>query len=82
MIPASGRSDYISALDEADRSNLKAFCDYLGDMSVPSLRSAVQSAKNILSGQNVMLHGNGGVTRDGIYYAPDHDESKQRIPGE
>ena len=42
LINATGRDDYIDALEIANTGDLKAFSDYLGDLALVSLRSAVR----------------------------------------
>ena len=74
IIATENKLGYIFALEEADRGNLKQFCDLLGDIATTQLRTINAMTKNVLKGNQRLRHANGGVTNNGKYYPP-----KQRL---
>jgi len=73
VVSADRKPDYIRALEAADEGNLKAFSDYVGDLSVPTLRGAIQIARDALSGRLNRPNGNGGRTVGDVYLPPERD---------
>ena len=71
IIAAEIKPAYIAALELADAGDLRSFSDYLGDLAVVSMRSALRMAERALNGDLSMRHSNGGCTRDGLYYPPE-----------
>ena len=72
LITAAGRDFYIDALEIANTGDLKAFSDYLGDLALVSLRSAVQIGRKALAGNLNRPNGNGGRTLGTTYLPPVH----------
>ena len=75
IVTAEGRLAYIDALEEADRGELRAFCNHLGRLAALQLESLITTTKNVLAGRRRRTHANGGVTNKGVYYPPDKQES-------
>lgn len=73
VVTAEGKPAYIRALEAADEGNLKAFSDYVGDLSTQTLRGAVQIARDALSGRLNRPNGNGGRTVGDEYFPPEAD---------
>ncbi|MCY3932325.1 MAG: Fic family protein [Acidobacteria bacterium] len=73
VVSAEVKPEYIRALEAADEGNLKAFSDYVGDLSTPTLRSAIQIARDALSGRLNRPNGNGGRTVGDVYLPPEPD---------
>ena len=74
VITAAVREDYLNALEIANSGNLRAFSDYLADMSTSSLRAAVQLGQRALAGNVNRPNGNGGRTVGTTYLPPVEDE--------
>lgn len=74
LIRADEREAYISALENADRGDLRSFSDHIGTLALFQLRTLVTMTKNVLSGKQRLVHSNGGVTNNGVYYPPDKEE--------
>ena len=70
IIPAQRKLAYITALEEADKGNLRAFSDYLGTLALGSMQDALLLAEKALDGKNSLRHSNGGYTKDGQYFPP------------
>ncbi len=70
IIQADNKSDYLDALQVADRGNFRAFVNYLGVRAEQRCDAATIRAERILTGDPVMLHANDGVTNKGVYYPP------------
>ena len=70
VIPSNGREDYIEALEAADTGDLRAFTDYLADVAIISLRSAVRIGHRALAGNLNRPNGNGGRTIGTTYLPP------------
>ena len=71
IIHALNKPDYLGVLGAADSGNFRAFVDYLGERAALRCNAASLRAERILSGDHVMVHANGGVTNNGIYYPPE-----------
>ena len=71
IIHADDKPAYLAVLRSADKGDFRAFVDYLGIRSELRCRDATLRAEQILAGDHVMLHANGGVTNDGVYYPPE-----------
>ena len=71
IIAAADKPRYIFALEEADKGNLKQFCDTLGIMATLQLDTIVGMTKKVLRGDQRLRHANGGVTNNGKYYPPE-----------
>ena len=74
IVSTEGRDAYITALEIADRGDLKAFCNHLGNLAAVQLSGIILTARNVLAGQQRRVHANGGVTNKGVYYPPDRQE--------
>lgn len=74
IVATERKPDYIRTLEQADKGNLKAFCDHLGDLAIPQLRGVIGISKDVLAGQARRTHANGGVTNNGVYYPPPKQE--------
>ena len=70
IIVAQLRGDYIETLEIANTGDLKAFSDYLGDLALSSLRSAVRIGRKALAGDLNRPNGNGGRTIGTNYLPP------------
>ena len=71
IIHADNKPAYLAALHLADEGKFRAFVDYLGDRAAVRCNDATLRAEAILTGDQFMLHANGGVTNKGIYYPPE-----------
>lgn len=71
VVTTEGKPAYIRALEAADEGDLKAFSDYVGGFSTPTLRSAIQIARDALSGRLNRPNGNGGRTVGDVYLPPE-----------
>ena len=63
IISARTRPAYFNALEDADRGDLKAFSDYLGDLAKPELREIIQICRKALAGELERPIGKGGRIR-------------------
>ena len=70
VILAQNKPDYIASLEAADVGDFTAFVDYLGGLSAQRITAASTRAGLIIRGRNHFVHGNGGVTSNGIYHGP------------
>ena len=83
IITTEGRENYIAALEEADRGDLKVFSDHLGDLATAQLRSLNVMTKRVLAGHHRLTHANGGVTDNKTYYPPSRADTDYDIdPGD
>ena len=79
---------YIEALESADVGRLKDFADYIGALSLVTLRGAILIAQNALSGRLNRPNGNGGRTVGDQYLPPEPgggvelDASGSQPPGQ
>ncbi len=73
IIGTERKSVYIRALEAADRGNLRAFSDYLGDLSRGELRTVIQIGREALDGYLERPNGNGGRTYIDQYVPPLRD---------
>ncbi len=64
------RPDYVLALEDADRGDLRSLSDFMGDLAIVTLRSAVRLGRRALSGDLRRPNGNGGYTIGTTYYPP------------
>ena len=62
IITAQGKSDYIDALEEADKGELQAFANYIEQQALATLTSTLGIAKRAISGELVRKNGNGPIT--------------------
>ncbi len=76
IIHANNKPAYLDALHLADRGDLRSFVDFLGGLAAVRCDAAALRAERILAGDHVMLHANGGVTNNGIYYPPEPSPGK------
>ena len=74
IVSAEGRPAYINALEEADRGDLRSFCNHLGRLATIQLENLITTSKNVLAGRTRRTHANGGVTVKGVYYPPVEQE--------
>ena len=70
VITAARWHDYIDALEEADKGNLRRFSDVLADYARPELTAALHLGRKALEGRLERPHGNGGRTVGDRYYPP------------
>ena len=70
VIPADGKTGYIAALELADAGDFPSFVRYLGRLAADRSAEATDRANLILRGRTHYRHGNGGVTRRGVYQPP------------
>ena len=81
IIHADDKPAYLAVLRLADKGDFRAFVDYQGIRSELRCRDATLRAEQVLSGDHVMLHANGGVTNKSNYYPleprPDEAHSKR-----
>ena len=70
VIPADGKAGYIAALELADAGQFPSLVRYLGGLAAVRSAEATDRANLILHGRTHYRHGNGGVTRRGVYQAP------------
>ena len=78
VIAAETKPAYIDALELADRGNLRAFSDHLGDFAMPTLRAAVNQALRVIDGDLDRPTGNGGRMVGDRYLPPNDSESHVR----
>ena len=71
VINTEGKFIYIEALESADVGRLKDFSDYIGALSIVTLRGAILIAQNALSGRLNRPNGNGGRTVGDQYLPPE-----------
>ena len=71
IVTAGNKEDYLIALQAADKGNVRAFVGFLGELAAQRCNRAALRGETILAGETVMLHGNGGVTNNGVYYPPE-----------
>ena len=71
IVHAQNKLDYITGLEAADCGNFMTFVTYLGDLASQRSNAAAAIAELILDGRTHNRHGNGGVTRNGVYHRPD-----------
>ncbi len=71
VVTAAGRGDYVDALEDADRGNLRAFCNHVGGLAYATLTSAVRLGKRSLRGALNRPTGNGGRVVGTTYLPPD-----------
>ncbi len=77
VVSAQAKMDYITALEFADRGDLRAFSNYIGNLSAGSLQAAVLLSQQILQGNLNRPNGNGGRTVGDRYLPPrttDYDD--------
>ena len=82
VIANKGRGEYISALEEADRGNLRAFSELLGRAALMILMSAVGIGQSALEGYLSRPNGNGGRTVGDRYYPPLESDQNPGVPDE
>ena len=83
IITAEGKPAYIAALEIADRGNLKPFCDYIGALASVTMNAALVMTQKVLDNHRHIMHGNGGMTKDGKYYPPETEQDDpDREPGD
>ena len=83
IITAEGKPAYIAALEIADRGNLKPFCDYIGALATVTMNAALVTTQKVLDNHRHIMHGNGGMTKDGKYYPPETGQDRpDREPGD
>ena len=70
VVSAQGREDYIRALEDANRGNLKRFTDYLGYLALGTVTGAAEIAESALEGRLTRPHACGGRTVDNEYLPP------------
>lgn len=70
VIAAVAKPDYISALEQADAGDLKAFSDYIGFLALSTLNDANRLARQALEGRLNRPNGNGGRTIGDTYHPP------------
>ena len=73
IINANEKFSYITALEIADKGDMKPFCEHLGLRANLQLTSLINTTKQALDGNNRYRHGNGGLTSNGTYYPPEND---------
>ena len=76
VISLDRREHYILSLEEADRSDLRPFIEFVATFATQNTEGAILTANTALRGVYRRRHGNGGVTardRDGTwrYHPPD-----------
>lgn len=74
IITAEGIPAYITALGVADRGNLKPFCDYIGALATVNMNAALVMTQKVMDNHRHIIHGNGGMTKDGKYYLPEAEQ--------
>ena len=77
VVPAERKSEYIAALDLADEGDFPALVSYFGDLAAPRSNAASVRAELILRGRTIFRHGNGGVTKRGVYHPPEERQEAQ-----
>ena len=82
VITNKGRGEYISALEEADRGNLRAFSELLGREALMILMSAVGIGQSALEGYLSRPNSNGGRTVGDRYYPPLESDQNPGLPDE
>ncbi len=83
IVTAEGKPAYIAALEIADRGNLKPFSDYIGALATVTMNAALVMTQKVLDDHRHIMHGNGGMTKDGKYYPPETEQdSPDREPGD
>lgn len=70
VVTAVERPEYIAVLEAANTGDLRAFSDYLADLGVVTLRSAVRLGRRALDGDLNRPNGNGGRTLGTTYLPP------------
>ncbi|MDE2789208.1 MAG: Fic family protein [Paracoccaceae bacterium] len=80
VIHADDKPAYLAALQLADKGNFRAFVDYLGIRGELRCSDATLRAEQVFSGDQVMLHANGGVTNKGVYYPPEPQPGEGQEP--
>ena len=70
VIATEGRDDYIDALEDANRGDLRAFSDHIGTLALVTLRRAVRLGQRALAGRLDRPNGNGGRTVGTTYLPP------------
>jgi len=76
IIPSDAKEDYFNALDDADRGDLEAFAEYLGDLACLRSLSARRAADRILEGRTSTRTANGGRYDVERGYIPPADETE------
>ena len=76
------RDKYISALEEADRGDLREFSDLLGGYALPTLVAGVKIGQKALEGYLIRPNGNGGRTVGDQYYPPLVSDQNPGMPDE
>ena len=71
IIPAQNKAAYIANLELADEGDFPALVNYLGDLSMIRTNEASARAELIVRGRNHYVHGNGGITHNGVYHPPE-----------
>ncbi|MYB52909.1 MAG: Fic family protein [Acidobacteriia bacterium] len=76
------RDEYISALEDSDRGNLRRFSDLIGGYALPTLVAGVGIGQNALEGHLSRPNGNGGRTVGDQYYPPLESDQNPGMPDE
>ena len=79
IISTEGKPDYIRALRQADRGNLRAFSNHIGILALGQLESIIQTSKDALEKHSRYYHCNGGVTDNGAYFPPDKESTADEL---
>ena len=88
VVLSSVRDYYIDALEATDRGDLRAFCNFLGNLTLNPLQQAIRLAHGALAGDLDRPNGNGGRTTGEGYFPPPDPEvepfpvSKRKGPAE
>lgn len=79
IISTEGKPNYIRALRQADRGNLRAFSNHIGILALEQLESIIQTSRDALEKHARYYHCNGGVTDNGVYSPPDKDNTDDEL---
>lgn len=82
VITNERRDEYIGALEDADRGNLRSFSDLLGGLALSTLVAGVGIGQNALEGHLSRPNGNGGRTVGDRYYPPLASDQNPGLPDE